>query len=69
MWQKVYRNKSHDERHCDVKRNGAWGRMNAGIEGDGDEKQAGSDGHGNELTKKHVGVRVPDVSSTAYRYV
>lgn len=42
--------------------------MNAGIEGDGDEKQAGSDGHGNELTKKHVGVRVPDASPTTYQY-
>lgn len=42
--------------------------MSAGIERDGDEKQAGSDGHGNKLTKKHVGVRVPDAPSTAYRY-
>lgn len=42
--------------------------MSAGIEGDGDEEQAGSDGHGNKLTKKHVGVRIPDTPSTAYRY-
>lgn len=39
--------------------------MNAGVEREGDEKQAGSDGHGNELTKKHVGIGIPDTPSAA----
>lgn len=35
------------------------------MEREGDEEQGGGDGHGNELTEKHVGIRIPDAPSAA----